>query len=225
MSKAEKHVVDWEAVELDYRAGVLTFSQMATQHGVSKGRISQVAKEKGWTRDVSAKIRARVEDQLNNAALNGSVNDSLNAKQEATEQEVIEANAHAITQIVLGHRTKITKAQRIVDLMLDELDHQTLSRDLYEQLGELMLSPDEKGMDKLNEIYSKSMALPSRVGNVKALSETLKNLISLERQAFNIDGTRDGDPSQPDSVPVIEAARRMAFLLTAGAAQIDKEKS
>ncbi len=48
-----------------------------------------------------------------------------------------------------------------------------------------MLEPDDKGQDKLNEIYHKVISMPERVKSVKALSEALKNLIGLERQAYD----------------------------------------
>jgi hypothetical protein len=39
-----------------------------------------------------------------------------------------------------------------------------------------------------HEIYHKVISMPERVKSVKALSEALKNLIGLERQAYDIDG-------------------------------------
>lgn len=57
-----------------------------------------------------------------------------------------------------------------------------------------MLSPDENGRDKLNEIYHSIISMPERVKAVKALSEALKNLIGLERRAYGIDGP-EGDNS------------------------------
>ncbi|MCT0129131.1 hypothetical protein KUA05_11420, partial [Proteus mirabilis] len=55
------------------------------------------------------------------------------------------------------------------------------------KLGELMFSPDDNGRDKLNEIYHSIISLPERVKSAKALSETLKNLVGLERQAYGLD--------------------------------------
>lgn len=57
-----------------------------------------------------------------------------------------------------------------------------------------MFNPDDKGQDKLNEIYHKVISMPERVKSVKALSDALKNLIGLERQAYDIDGP-EGDNS------------------------------
>ena len=58
---------------------------------------------------------------------------------------------------------------------------------LLQQLGELLYSPDEKGMDKLNDLYMKIINLPNRVKAIKELSDTMKTLVALERQAYGLD--------------------------------------
>ena len=63
-----------------------------------------------------------------------------------------------------------------------------------EKLGELMFDPDDKGQDKLNEIYHKVISMPERVKSVKALSDALKNFFGIERPAYDIDGP-EGDNS------------------------------
>jgi len=54
--------IDWDLVEAEFRAGVKTLDQIGKDHGITKGRISQVAKAKGWVRDLSAKIARQVGD-------------------------------------------------------------------------------------------------------------------------------------------------------------------
>ena len=54
---ARRKVVDRERLELDYRAGLHTFRQMAETHGISGPRIKQIADEEGWERDLGAKMR------------------------------------------------------------------------------------------------------------------------------------------------------------------------
>ncbi|EDT2653802.1 hypothetical protein Y608_004945, partial [Salmonella enterica subsp. enterica] len=55
-----------------------------------------------------------------------------------------------------------------------------------EQLGDIMFAPDDKGRDRLNETYQKVISLPSRVKSLKDLSDSLKTLIGLEREAWSI---------------------------------------
>ena len=40
-----KPAIDWQAIERDYRAGVLSYTEIGALHGVSKGRISLVEKK------------------------------------------------------------------------------------------------------------------------------------------------------------------------------------
>src|SRR5262249_41884271 len=40
--------VNWDAVKTDYRVGILKVRAIARKHGISPGRICQVAKERGW---------------------------------------------------------------------------------------------------------------------------------------------------------------------------------
>ena len=55
-----------------------------------------------------------------------------------------------------------------------------------------MLSPDDKGQDKLNDLYHKIISMPQRVKSMKDLSDTLKTLIGLEREAYSI---KEDEPS------------------------------
>jgi hypothetical protein len=70
--------------------------------------------------------------------------------------------------------------------LLEELEGQTEQVPEMYKLGELMAAPDEKGVDKLNELYHKIIALPGRTKTMKDLSDTLKTMIALEREAYGL---------------------------------------
>ena len=59
---SEKKVIDWEKIELDYRAGVKSLREIAAEHDISDGAIRKRAKRDDWSRDLSAKINAKAED-------------------------------------------------------------------------------------------------------------------------------------------------------------------
>lgn len=109
------------------------------------------------------------------------------SKSAETERQIIEANAEAIVSIRMGHRSDTRRSRELTNKLLDELEGLTDNRELFEQLGELMHSPDDKGMDRLNDLYRKVVELPNRTKVMKDLAETLKTLITLERQAYNLD--------------------------------------
>ena len=96
----------------------------------------------------------------------------------------------------MAHRGDIARGRRLTNKLLDELESMTNNRDLFEQLGELLHDPDDNGMDKLNDLYQKVIALPGRSKVMKEMAETLKTLVTLERQAYDLDvksGSNDAD--------------------------------
>ena len=46
--------IDWERIEIDYRKGVMTLREMASQHGLTEGGIRKRAKTRGWKRDTQS---------------------------------------------------------------------------------------------------------------------------------------------------------------------------
>ena len=109
---------DWDAVEPHYRAGVKSLRQLADEFGCTSGRVAQVAKSRGWERDLSAKIKAQAESALSRAAVSADVS----AKRKATEGEIVDANATAITRVVLSHRTDIAGLREKARDYQQELD-------------------------------------------------------------------------------------------------------
>lgn len=147
----EKKPTDWERIELDYRAGILTLREMASAAGVTEGAIRKRAKRDDWTRDLSAKIKAKADDLVRKQEVRSEVRNESTL----TERVLIEAGAEAILRVKLGHRSRITRHSELLDKMQAELE--------------------EDGGD-----------LAGRVDIAKKLSETLKTLITLERDAFDI---------------------------------------
>lgn len=190
-----KTTQDRDRMEADYRAGVKSLEQIGQEHGVTKGRVSQIAKQLGWVRDLAPKIKARADAKVNAAAAKAALNDrELNdpAKQSSrrlAESSVVEANAELQYQVRLSQRKDITRARNVGMALLSELELQAGPEnvDLLSKLGELMANPDDKGVDKLNEIYHKVISLPGRMKTAKDMAETLKTLVALEREAFGID--------------------------------------
>lgn len=146
-----KRVTDWEKIELEFRAGILTLRELSEKHGVSHVTIHKRAKRDSWVRDIAAKIQARAGDLVNKA----EANRVGNKQSAANERQLIDAGAEAILRVKLGHRTRITRHSELVDKLQVELE------------------TDEGD-------------LASRVDISKKLAETMKTLITLERDAFDI---------------------------------------
>ena len=168
--------LDWERIELDYRAGILTLREMSDKHSVSHVTIHKRAKRDGWTRDLAAKIQAKADELVNKA----EANRVGNKEAAVNETRMIETGATVIMQVKMGHRTRVRKHTELVDKLLEELE--TCDEDLV-----------------------------TRVDISKKLGDTLKTLITIERDAFDIvtptkvdhtnsDGSMAGNPTRIEIV-------------------------
>lgn len=174
---------DWEAIESAYRAGVMSIREIASQYEITHQAISKRAKKEGWERDLKAKVKARAE----NLVAKREVASLVATEKAISERQLIEANAEVIANVRMEHRGDIRRARELTNNLFDELSAECADVPALRKLGELMFSPDDNGRDKLNDIYHSIISLPERVKSAKALSETLKNLVGLERQAYGLD--------------------------------------
>ncbi len=179
---AERKQVDWEGVERDYSAGLLSLRELADKYGVAESYIRKKANQKDWSRDLSAKIQSKAEKLVRSEVVRSEVR----TEKAITEKEIIEVNAQAIVNIKLAHRGDIRKSKRIVNALFDELELTTDNRELFGQLGEMLRNESDSGQDKLNDIYKKVISLPQRIDGVKKLTDALKTMIGLEREAYDI---------------------------------------
>ena len=183
---------DWEAIERAYRAGVLSIREIASTQGITHGAVNKRAKRDGWERDLKAKIKAKADALVSRR----TVSTEVSTKAADTEREIIELNAEVIANIRMAHRGDISRSRRLTIKLLDELEGLTDNRELFDQLGELMRNPDDNGQDKRNDLYAKVIDLPGRTKTMKELAETLKTLVSLERQAYDLDIKAGGNESE-----------------------------
>lgn len=194
--------VDWEAVEIQYRAGIRSLKDIGAEFDVSDAGILKRAKRDGWVRDLKAKIQAKADAKVSALMVSGEVS----AQTKLAESAVIEAESTNQAHIRISHRKDIGRSRSLAMSLLDELERGTFTQDLFEELGELVIGPPIHGGDpsdkaaerrrlKLQEAFDKAMSLPSRVGSMKALADTIKTLIALEREAHGITG---GDVASKD---------------------------
>lgn len=182
---------DWEAIERAYRAGVLSVREIAAAHEVSHTAINKRAKREGWDRDLKAKIKAKADALVSKR----EVSTEVSSKQAETEREIIELNAEVIANIRMTHRGDISRSRRLTNKLLDELesltDEQGTIKELIAQLkdGE---HDDGEAMADVLALAKKMSALPARTKTMKELADTLKTLVALERQAYDLDVKQGG---------------------------------
>lgn len=183
---------DWEAIESAYRAGLMSLREIASHHSISEGAIRKRAKRDDWTRDLSAKIKERADDLVRKQ----EVRKQVRTESALSERVLVEATAEVIATVRMEHRGDIRRARQITNALFDELGAECADVESLRKLGEMMLEPDENGRDRLNEVYQSIISMPERVKAVKALSDAMKNLIGLERQAYDIEGPTGDDTSK-----------------------------
>ncbi len=183
--------VDYDRIERGWRAGILSPRQLAAAYEEETGqKVSHAAIIKHFTklgipRNLAEKIKAKSDAMVTQAMVTEQVT-PVTIKR---DQEIIEDAATQLTNIRLGQRKDIQRSRKIAMSLFDELEHQVGIENVenLEKLGELLRSEDDKGRDALNDLYMKIISMPGRVKSMKDLSDTLKTLIALERQAFGLD--------------------------------------
>lgn len=190
MSKGAKPKVDWEAIEREYRAGQLSVAEIGRQYGVSHPAILKRAKKLSWTRDLSDKVRQEVTARL--------VTDEVTAASRGNPikaKEAIELAATRGVELVRQHRGGLDRLRKIAEKLAAQLDAD--SDDIKEIEAAIdEETADDRSPERRNRML-KAVSLGSRAGIARELSQVLKNLIPLERQAFNLDDKGGEDPEAP----------------------------
>lgn len=202
--------IDWERVETLYRAGVLSLREIAAQcGGCNEASIRKRAKRDGWERDLSAKIHAKADALVRKA----EVRSAARADSAASERLIIEANAERIAQVRGEHRADIARLRALALRLLAECEAEAADPAVFAELGEILRRPDDNQQDRLNDAYMKAISLPQRIKGVKELAETLRVLVTMEREAYGIVAE---PPKPPDDAKVDreDLARSIIFMLS-----------
>jgi hypothetical protein len=186
--------LDWQAIENDYRTGLMTDRQIAAQYGTTHATIGRRARSEGWEQDLNARIMAKAQSELSKAEL--SIELSTNKR--IADKQIVDANATALKDSLLEHRKDIRRNRTLANKLLAELEAQCDNPEDFRNLADLMDSDDES---KLSELYRKVISLPSRIDGAKKLAETLRVTIALEREAFGMD---KADPNSKPQISRVE---------------------
>ncbi len=208
--------IDYDRIESGWRAGLLSPHQLAaiyteeTGQKVSHAAIIKHFKKAGIARDLSSKINDRANAMVTEAMVTGKVT----SKPSIPDALIIEQGSIQVATVKLAHRRDIHRARNLANALLDELEKQTdpITLALLTDLGELLRNPDDKGMDKLNDLYHAIIALPERSKTMKVLVESLQKLVDMERTAFGMDAKGADDDKKG-----VEAVSTKDLLLLAQA--------
>lgn len=176
---------DWEPIERDYRAGVLSIREVAKAHGVSDTAIRKRARAEGWMRDLSSKVADQVRSEL--------VRTEVRTSHPQTEREIVEVAAATVVQVVRSHRKRISQGSELVELLTQQLIDVAGRRDEFEADIEAECA-DDKSPERRARMM-KAVSLASHSSIAVNLAAATKTWVSMERQAF---GIKDDSGPNPD---------------------------
>ena len=164
--------IDWEAIHRDYRATKLTLRELGSKHNLTHSAIAQHAKANQWIRGDLAKV---VQEATRAALVASALTDGVNnATQGLTT--AVSAQVKVNTNIVLAHRTRLTK----------------LLKDADEASAKLM---------QLANSVADVREASTLVGAIESLARTTKTLIDKEREAYGLN-----DQTKPDELQDLDDA-------------------
>lgn len=172
----KRSAIDWEAIERDYRAGILSVREISRRAAVSHTAVQKKADHLGWVRDLAPRIRATARAKLASAAV--LKEGSTTALGEDGARTVVEANAALQVGVVDGHRNLLGRLRRITAKLIDGLER--VLEGTADENTKLLL-------------YGRSAT-----DNVYLLARAMTRLVPLERQAFAIDAVPDEAPRTDD---------------------------
>lgn len=177
--------VDWEAVESEYRVGQLSMRALATKHNCTAAAISKKAKEKSWVKDATQEVRERTRAAL--IAQTGKEDDSVNGVNTVNTptREDVAVAVQTNLAVIKRHRKDIGQGQEIVSLLMGQLIDTAVNRESIENDIEIETKDDDNGQRRYR--MNKAISLQSNAAVLRDLSTAMKNLVALERQAFNLD--------------------------------------
>lgn len=124
---------DWEAIESAYRAGLLSIRAIGEKYGVNHATIIKRAKNEGWQRDLTEKVKSATLAKVTKAVTTKSNHSGM-----VTDGEIIDQASDVAAEIILEHRVNLSRWRGIASKLGDFLDevefteenHSSLSRTL-----------------------------------------------------------------------------------------------
>jgi len=211
-NQSSRKVIDWAAVEKDWRAGIKTKSLMAEEHGVSRAAMDKRFTKLKIPRDLNAKIQARAEQLVAEAELQRQVTFVPIVTTEE-DSAIIEVNAQVQANSLIGHRKDIKRYRILAGKLVSEIEAETddpaLFHELAEQIiwkdaGEVQTKEEQRRMEQMQKLFNAVMSNPSRVDALKKLSEVMKTLIGLERQALGLSNNDVPDNGKNNTMRTID---------------------
>jgi hypothetical protein len=188
-----RRVIDWEAIEREYRAGQLSVNEIAKGAGLTEGAIRKRAKRDGWTRALVERVRKAVREQLARAdgtSCDGT-RDGTNLQRTRTDAEIVQAASMRGVEVVTSHRSDLRQLTEMKRTIAERLEAHLNG----EPVDKAFIGDKESPGDLLEK-----------------LSRVTARMIPLERQAYNLDGSSDDSASSTPGAALDAILSRLGAL-------------
>lgn len=181
--------VNWESVELAYRANVKTVAQIAKEFGLKDSTLRSRAKRNGWSRDLAKRIKLEADKIVNENAVKREV-----GRLESMDNTTVEENAKLTASIRISHREDIGKARQLSMMLFEDLKAQ-IGADNRQRLEDLFIAALQADVVDASQLeaYERVTSLSNHVRVMKDLADIMTKFVTLERQAYGLDDT-DSSP-------------------------------
>jgi thiamine kinase-like enzyme len=112
--------VDWEYAEIEYAKGLRSNCDIAKEIGVTEGALRKKAKQYGWVKDLTAKIKLKTEQKVRAIEYESHGTSKIT---KATEREIVESVAELQATVLLTEREDIKRLAMLCEKFEIELDN------------------------------------------------------------------------------------------------------
>lgn len=207
-----RRTVDWQRIRADHNTGRYTDQELGELHGVARNSISRrrlkdnQADPSLWAVDKSAEVKRYT------AALLVQQDVERKVAAGSSASAVVEA-ALAARDVILRHRSDLTKARDAAMALLEELVTTTTKASDLEAISALLSADlDDQAKAAWREQFKGFMKLHARASSMHKLADSLAKVQAGERKAFGLDGDAKGQDQGKTLSDVDRAARLTAIL-------------
>ena len=189
--KSKRAMIDWESVEKEYSLGQKTIRAIGSQYGVSHVTIIRRARKEGWVQDKTKEILIKT-----NAGL-ASYQEGATKKATTLTKDDIEKAVQTNIQVITNHRKDIRLNQQLISLLSAQLKDAAENREeLADGVDDECKRGDGTKDGQKRARLLRALALPAHSAILLSLTAAQKNLVVLERQAYNIGNDAGGDDEE-----------------------------
>jgi hypothetical protein len=202
--------IDWQAVEVEYRAGRSTDVALSAKYGMSREALRLRVKKEGWTRSLAPAIKEAtkaalaaesVVRQAKLAEVGIEVGTALGTQLAMTEKQVIESAVAENVTVVRSHKLMAAGMKALGERLLHELVDVGAQKEGIERLIDMVRTEDPQLGTRLRDF----MSVHSRIHSVDKLAAAMTKIVAIERQAHGLDDATNKGGSVEDLLLALQA--------------------